>query len=287
MAAFALRDDGWYLRMDNIWAKGVSGQKELTQQLREALRKAGLTVDQLTRTMAHLEPYVGNCMPESVKDRSTRSHEYMFLLTKGPKYYYDGFAVQEQGVFPAGTRAAKGSQQRVDAYGVNARPPEYAVYSGTRNRRSVWVVPTRPFKGAHFAVFPPSLVETPLLASTPAYGCCAACGAPYNRIVEKPTVARSLGWTPACTCDAGVVPSLVLDPFGGSGTVAAVAELYGRRAISIELNPVYAGLRELRQKDVQRALRRDLGGPAVAVPEREDGRESYERGCAEIPDVVA
>lgn len=170
--AFALQEDGWYLRSDIIWSKG-------------------------------------NPMPESVTDRPTRSHEYLFLLTKNPKYYYDHEAIKEEGVYPAGTKGAKGSAERAAVAGVNARPPEYKVYDGFRNKRSVWNINTRPFKGAHFATFPPALVEPCVLAG----------------------------------CPTGEV---VLDPFAGSGTTGEVALRLGRRAVLIELNPDYRPLIEAR-----------------------------------------
>lgn len=166
--AFALQAAGWYLRQDIIWHKP-------------------------------------NPMPESVRDRCTKAHEYVFLLSKGPRYYFDSKAMKEPGVIPAGTKGAKGSAERAAQTGVNSRPPEYKVYDGMRNRRSVWTVTTKPFKGAHFATFPPDLIEPCILAGCPVGG-------------------------------------TVLDPFGGSGTTAGVALKHGRNAILCELNPEYAAL---------------------------------------------
>lgn len=166
--ALALQADGWCLRQDIIWAKP-------------------------------------NPMPESVKDRCTKAHEYIFLLTKGPRYFFDAAAMREPGVYPAGTKGAKGSASRQGVKNVNARPPEYKVYDGYRNRRSVWSVTTKPFKGAHFATFPPDLIEPCILAGAPVGG-------------------------------------TVLDPFGGSGTTAGVALKHGRKAILCELNPKYVGM---------------------------------------------
>ena len=141
-------------------------------------------------------------MPESVKDRCTKSHEYIFLLSKGPKYYFDYEAIREKGVIPAGTKGAKGSVERQNQKGVNSRPPEYKVYDGMRNKRDVWSVPTKPFKGAHFAVMPEALVEPCILAGS----------------AENDTV---------------------LDPFTGSGTSICAAEISGRRWIGIELSENY------------------------------------------------
>lgn len=137
MLAFALRSDGWYLRQDIIWHKP-------------------------------------NPMPESVRDRCTKAHEYIFLLSKSHKYYFDSSAVKEQAV---------GSVEK-------------------RNRRSVWSVSIKPFKEAHFATFPPDLIEPCILAGCPKGG-------------------------------------TVLDPFMGSGTTALVSEKHQRNWIGIELNPEY------------------------------------------------
>ena len=170
--AFALQERGWYLRQDIIWAKP-------------------------------------NPMPESVTDRCTKSHEYLFLLTKSSKYYFDNQAIKEDGVIPAGTKGAKGSVERQNEKGVNARPPEYKIYDGKRNKRDVWTVNTKPFKGAHFAVMPEKLVEPCILAGSK----------------EGDTV---------------------LDPFTGSGTVAVVALRHRRNFVGVELNAEYAAIAEKR-----------------------------------------
>jgi DNA modification methylase len=172
MLAFALRADGWYLRQDIIWHKP-------------------------------------NPMPESVTDRCTKSHEYIFLLSKSNKYHFDYEAIREEGVIPAGTLAAKGSAERQNQKGVNARPPEYKEYDGQRNKRSVWTVNTKPYSGAHFAVFPEELIEPCILAGAPVGG-------------------------------------IVLDPFMGSGTTAQVAQDLGRQYIGCELNPAYEKLQKKR-----------------------------------------
>lgn len=172
MLAFALREDGWYLRQDIIWHKP-------------------------------------NPMPESVKDRCTKSHEYIFLLSKSPKYYFDNEAIQEDAVTPAGTKGAKGSVERQQQKGVNARPPEYAVYNGKRNKRDVWSVTVKPYKGAHFAVFPHDLIKP-----------CIKAGCP----------------------DGGIV----LDPFMGSGTTAQVAIANNKQYLGCELNTEYKYLQDQR-----------------------------------------
>ena len=171
--AFALQADGWYLRSDIIWAKP-------------------------------------NPMPESVRDRPTRSHEYLFLLTKSERYYYDTDAIAEPLVRPdEATRKTPGrfggANKHVEA-GKQSRLHSGNEYlgtsNGTRNRRTVWTITPQPFKGAHFAVFPEKLVEPCILA----------------------------GSRPG---------DLVLDPFCGSGTVGVVAARYGRGFIGIELNAAY------------------------------------------------
>lgn len=188
--AFALQDDGWILRSDIIWAKD-------------------------------------NPMPESVKDRPTRSHEYVFLFAKKPRYYYDAKAIAESsGVGDNGSYFDKGKtsvhpnqgcerrdkQRRVGKrqyVGFNERWDAQEVHSLTRNRRSVWHVNTAAYAEAHFAVFPEKLVEPMILAGCPAGG-------------------------------------TVLDPFAGSGTTLAVANRLGRHAVGIELNPAYVRLIEAR-----------------------------------------
>ncbi|MFU5420311.1 DNA-methyltransferase [Pseudomonas aeruginosa] len=170
--AFALQDDGWYLRQDIIWHKP-------------------------------------NPMPESVRDRCTRAHEYVFMLTKAPRYYYDHEAVKEDAVseHPSGNgfkRDARESYKNLDGT-ARGNDEQWTGVGGKRNRRSVWTVPTAGFKGAHFATFPPDLIRPCVLAGAPRGG-------------------------------------LVLDPFGGAGTTALVAMQEGRRSVLIELNPEYAAI---------------------------------------------
>ena len=169
--AIALCDDGWYLRDEIVWHKP-------------------------------------NPMPESVTDRTTKSHEFIYLLSKNQDYYYDAEAIRERGVIPEGTLGAKGSAERFNMPGVNARPPEYKIYDGFRNKRSVWTVNTDSTgNGEHFAVFPPLLIKP-----------CVMAGSRYG--------------------------DTVLDPFGGRGTTGEVCIELGRNVILIELNPKYAALCE-------------------------------------------
>lgn len=238
--AFALQADGWYLRQDIIWHKP-------------------------------------NPMPESVRDRCTKAHEYIFLLSKSPKYYFDAEAIKEPAVGGqtgnAATFKREGSKREQcipgQAYGTHRPDREDVAYNGQkRNRRTVWTVATRPYKGAHFAVFPPALIEPCILAGTSERGHCPKCGARWVRDVERtPMViakternkergtrtgtsgtmlepARSIttGWSASCECGVEPVPDIVLDPFGGSGTTAGVAAKHGRSSVMIELNGEYAHL---------------------------------------------
>lgn len=176
--AFALSDDGWYLRQDIIWAKP-------------------------------------NVMPESVRDRCTKSHEYLFLLTKSPKYYYDHIAIKEPVSDVSLKRAKSGwktnrpsAKTGPSGIDVDVMGDRFVNPQG-RNKRDVWFIPTASFKGAHFAVMPERLVEPCVLAGSPESG-------------------------------------IVLDPFFGSGTVGVVAKKNNRNYIGIELNPEYAKIAESR-----------------------------------------
>ena len=158
--AFALQADGWYLRQDIIWHKP-------------------------------------NPMPESVADRCTKAHEYIFLLTKSAKYFYDSEAVKERGAMVAGDSAGSSQRDTQETHGlgggnsgINLAKQKLAAelqekgYS-TRNKRSVWTVTTKPFRGAHFATFPPDLIEPCILAGTSENGQCPKCGKSWKRIMEK------------------------------------------------------------------------------------------------------
>ena len=176
MLAFALRADGWYLRQDIIWHKP-------------------------------------NPMPESVTDRCTKAHEYIFLLSKSERYFFDSEAMREPCSEDMRRRAAashtrgqgKIDKSRNDA--TTVRPTQ--ITADSRNRRSVWTVATRPYKGAHFATFPPALIEPCILAGS------------------RPD-------------------DIVLDPFMGSGTTAAVALQHGRQYLGCELNREYKPLQQER-----------------------------------------
>ena len=239
MLAFALRADGWYLRQDIIWHKP-------------------------------------NPMPESVRDRCTKAHEYIFLLSKSPKYYFDSEAIKEPASTPPATRNrnAEGynpSYPYGDRFSAGER-----VYGadGKRNKRDVWSVAVRPFKDAHFATFPTTLIEPCILAGTSEHGVCHKCKSQYERIMangeiperktrdktlgvypDRKTTTRlnsvdmavipktQIGWKQTCNCEASQpVPAVVLDPFFGAGTTGLVAQRHGRKWIGCELNPEYASI---------------------------------------------
>lgn len=181
--AFALQADGWYLRQDIIWHKS-------------------------------------NPMPESVTDRPTRAHEYIFLMSKQPKYYYDHEAIKIPSKNPVDDRGARGNKKRIPTNLINGIRNS-GVYPKA-NKRSVWQVPTKPFKEAHFAVYPEDLIEPCILAGCPLDG-------------------------------------VVLDPFFGSGTTGLVALKHGRNFIGIELNPDYIKIAEKRLSKVQLELIHELG----------------------------
>jgi DNA modification methylase len=234
--AFALQADGWYLRSDIIWSKP-------------------------------------NPMPESVTDRPTKSHEYVFLLAKQARYFYDADAVREPFESNDVTYPAINTVQGV--YRVNnGKNRGGGDATRGRNRRTVWEIPTQPTREAHFATFPEALVEPCIMAGTSARGACPECGAPWRRVVERlpvtgrnenktPAAAhaavkcsrageshvKTVGWEPSCGCetqDGEPVPCIVLDPFGGSGTVAKVARDLGRSSILIEINPEYVQIAKKR-----------------------------------------
>jgi len=180
MMAFALRADGWYLRQDIIWHKP-------------------------------------NPMPESVQDRCTKAHEYIFLMSKSQKYYYDADAIKEASSDPEGSanryKAPFFAGEKHESGGYSATGATHTKgmkeFDGNRNKRSVWTVTTKPYAGAHFAVFPQELIEPCIMAGAPVGG-------------------------------------IVLDPFMGSGTTAQVAQNLGRQYLGCELNPDYKLLQNKR-----------------------------------------
>lgn len=227
-----------------------------------------------------------NPMPESVTDRPTKAHEYIFLLSKGARYFYDAEAVKEESVsdHPSGNNFIRAERlSYLDKNGPRGNKKQWQV-TAKRNRRSVWTIATQPYPDAHFATFPPKLIEPCILAGTSPRAC-EICGAPWERVVEKTpnnkgyskkgpggrknvyekhhgtlsTVARwdttTTGWQPTCSCEnEGRGRCTVLDPFAGSGTTLWVAEHYGRDSIGIELNPEYCKLIHERMSNFQQTI---------------------------------
>jgi DNA modification methylase len=175
--AFALQADGWYLRQDIIW-------------------------------------YKRNAMPSPVKDRCTTAHEYLFLLSKSRNYYYDWEAIEEDAKWERWGNQTELKEHAGTASHLGGKTLEELPIRDKKNKRSVWDIPTRPYGGAHFATFPPELVEPCILAGCPEGG-------------------------------------MVLDPFGGSGTTAGVSEVFLRDSIMLELNQEYADLVPERIQDIR------------------------------------
>ena len=251
--AIAMQEDGWFLRSMIPWIKK-------------------------------------NPMPESVTDRPTSAVEYFFLFSKQSRYFWDAVAVR--------TEMAEGARKRFGPSGdPNFRNGRYeggerpdTVFSGRTtdkqeeqqaggaNMRNYIFEATRPYSGAHFATFPPAVIEPFILAGTSEKGVCSECGAPWVRETKKmyenpgnrtTNGGRSLaqrhetagfsvrlekhvsttGWRPTCECNAKSVPAMVLDPFGGAGTVGLVADRHQRDAILIEISSEYAEMARQRIDD--------------------------------------
>lgn len=245
--ALAVQADGWWVRSDIIWSKP-------------------------------------NPMPESVTDRPTKSHEYIFLFTKSEDYYWDYEAVRERqgtNTHPRGRGTAK--KEVKPGLGIksnssfNRAMAQYTEVPGGRNIRSVWTIITQSYSEAHFATFPEEIPRRCILAGTSPKGQCPKCGMPWVRIIEReamprnetrthstegqrqgktpcpeptngvtgPTI-KTLGWEPQCTCNLEPIPCIVVDPFCGSGTTLRVARDLGRDAIGIDVSNNYKELAEKR-----------------------------------------
>jgi DNA modification methylase len=240
--ALALQADGWWLRSEIVWAKGVS----------------------------FCPAYSGSVMPDSCTDRPTCSHEKVFLLAKSAKYFYDAEAVREKAVSVPHSPGNKRDNGCLTSSMGHVQDPERGwASSGTRNLRNVWTIPTQPYPESHFATYPEKLVEPCIRAGSSEKGCCPACGSPWKRVVDVKrgvrddtgrthglpdqrmgksgppekgweSVRSTVGWAPTCSCpEHEPVPCTVLDPFCGSGTTGLVALREGRRFIGIELNGDY------------------------------------------------
>lgn len=303
--AFALQADGWVLRQSIVWAKSKT-------------------------------------MPEPVRDRCTRAHELIFMFAKEPRYYYDHVAIKEPIGESMQKMIEKGPKQvsswKHDAHSRFGKASANHVFSSEqslqnvaqgRNKRDVWLVNPKPYAGAHFAVYPPDLIEPCILAGTSAHGACADCGTPWvrdhnnswrpdcecrgnltyeevvipakmtpeevaqtgwstnksgeyhgqnakdyasamaqgasdvkRRIIENATKdRRKNGWVYRSDVpleEHPVVPCVVLDPFGGSGTTAGVAIKHGRQAILCELNPDFASIMDERIRSIAEFVEEDV-----------------------------
>ena len=243
--ALALQADGWWLRSDVIWHKPTA-------------------------------------MPESVTDRPTSAHEHIFLLAKNERYFYDADAIREPlrpktfttfGIHPTPSKGNDAlGKVKSDNWNrtTQVRTPRLTADGelAGANKRNVWTIAAQPYEEAHFATFPPKLIEPCILAGTSPRAC-EQCGAPWERVIEptghinnrepahapfsSPTKVDSTGWAPTrrgtdqwqptCSCvNGGHGRCIVLDPFIGSGTTALVALQHARHYLGIELNPEYVSL---------------------------------------------
>ena len=242
--AIALQDDGWWLRSEIIWFKP-------------------------------------SAMPESVQDRPTRAHEQIYLLAKSEHYYYDADAIKEPSLYPDDDRKARAhvAHKSMPTPLIAGMRPGSGTYA-YRNKRDVWTVSSPGYPEAHFATFPPKLIEPCILAGTSPQAC-EICGSPWKRRTEREFVPQqdvrdaaklakasnkgmdnfngwgtaprgtvnvtTAGWQPTCTCpNHSLAHCIVLDPFMGSGTTALVALKHNRDYCGIELNPEYVQLAQKR-----------------------------------------
>lgn len=248
--AIALQDSGWYIKQDIVWAKAGS-----------LLGKTGF----------------GNVKPENVFARPTTSHEYIFELSKKPTPFYDAYSCME---------ASK--------------------EGGMKNLKSVWVIPVKGEKEAsgHYASYNKKIPELCIKLGTSEHGVCSVCGNPWKRTIEKirlksvlreqehktddwrelgasrrtgninsgklptGTIYKTVGWEPTCTCNAGVVPASVLDPFCGSGTTLVVARLLGRNSVGIDICKEYESiaLKRLQDKTLTVSMAETVPEDAEAPP---------------------
>ena len=252
--AMALQADGWWLRSEIVWHKP-------------------------------------NPRPESMKDRPTSAHEKLFLLTPGVRYFYDSEAVRVPAIHAGRVVSYDGTQKNTDhenrTYFGKGGARDVTVGSHA-NLRNVWSIATSRFRDAHFATFPPALVEPCIRAGTSERGACVECGAPWRRVVARGELrehpdrenrnvhavgdfdgdsyrpdggtlgmmreTKTTGWESTCDCRLGFQPRAtrpctVLDPFGGAGTVGLVAASLQRDAVLIEISPEYAAMAERRIRD--------------------------------------
>lgn len=251
MVAFALRADGWYLRSEVIWAKPNPMPESVTDRPTKAHEQVFL----LSKSARYF--YDADAIREDSVDPEGSAKRYAAPFFAGPKH-------------ESGNYSADGAKHTAGM----------KVFDGSRNARTIWTIATQPFSGAHFATMPPDLAERCIKAGSSEKGCCPHCGAPWGRVVERSfdhataaaiaarrsskvakerndpefkklsgtgiarlTTVTAGGWSPSCDCPThDPIPCTILDPFGGAGTTALVADRLGRNATIIELNPEYAAL---------------------------------------------
>lgn len=265
-AALALQSDGWYLRSDIIEEVEFYCPCGCGHVMEERVWRHAQDRDIIWR-----KP---NPMPESVTDRPTKAHEYVFLLTKGERYFYDADAVKEgfadhRNGNPGGGGAYSVGSKRMDSGALRTGKWNEDGSASGRNLRSVWTIASQPYPGAHFATMPIDLATRCIKAGTSEKGCCPHCGSPYQRITERTQVKRerpndytkrsgedgtgnscantvagvdvkTVGWERTCKCpDAKPGPCVVLDPFSGAATTGVAALALNRDYIGLENNPEY------------------------------------------------
>lgn len=284
--AIALQEDGWILRQDIIWAKGLS----------------------------FCPSYSGSVMPESIVDRAIWSHEHLFHFALNDKYFYDIEGCKEPYADSTKRDAAtqytgRGRKLYADAgvqnpSDVKRRVLESVAGGSGRNLRNVWVIPKEPLKEAHFAAFPTKLVEPVVKLGSSAYGCCPSCYAPWERVTTKEPVPAHIqaqfeasrsattndtgrtdgytarkpnyrrrtlgeGWRPTCLCGINeVVPARVLDCFSGSGRAGIVATRLGRDFIGIDASAEYCDI-------ARRVIKKEVGvrGSDIELEANESTRD--------------
>jgi DNA modification methylase len=241
--ALMAQEMGWYIRSDIIWSKP-------------------------------------NPMPETVHDRPAKSHEYIFLMTKEPRYFWDADAVKEpqgtnthpRGKKDGGTKVRSANAGEVRSNLSFQDAVRDVEVPGGRNLRTIWTICTQSYEGSHFATFPEEIPKRAILAGTSQKGNCPSCGKPWVKDMDyksnygkrspahvphgdktkvsstdwKPPTIVYKGWKSQCSCGTEPVPAIVLDPFCGSGTTIQVARALGRHAIGLDISPLYRELADKR-----------------------------------------
>ena len=273
MLAFALRADGWYLRQEIIWEK----PNPMPESVTDRCTKSHEHIFLLTKQPRYFYDKEAIAEPVSESFANDRRHETGSTTNNAKEGYEKGMAQNPKGPHRIFGRH-KDNQDKGQKYHIMHRDRENGEFFPsvqTRNKRDVWTITTKPFPGAHFATFPPEIPELCIKAGSSQHGECSKCGKPWERVTEKerqfgsgsgksgnpisgkngesvqgggdtgdvrkgPILATiTTGWSPQCECNTPIVPQIVLDPFGGSGTTAIVARRLGRDFITVELNQKY------------------------------------------------